>query len=365
MKTNIALVHDHLTQSGGAERVLQVLQGMFPQAPTYTTVLNKENVDPAFSKGDIRPSFIQHMPFGVKRYQWYLPFMPAAFEQFDFSPYQLVISSCSGLAKGIITPKSTSHVCYCYTPTRYLWSDRHTYVESRKMPRTMKSLVYAYLSYLRNWDYMAAQRVDHFIAISHTVKKRIKEYYNRDSEVIFPPVRVQAFAAGQGNGGYYLTGGRLTYYKRFDITVDAFSKLNIPLYVYGVGPELKRLQARARDNVHFLGRVSEERLKQLYAEAIAFINPQIEDFGITMVESLASGRPVIAYDAGGARDIIEEGVSGQFFDEQSWESLADIVMRFEPSAYNPETIREHALRFSEESFTKSIMSFLSSKKLTE
>lgn len=362
-KKSIALIHDHLAQNGGGERVLRVLQDFFPDAPTYTTVWDKRKASPAFLDADIRTSFIQHFPLGVRKYQWYLPFMPVAFERFDMSPYSLIISSNSALAKGIITPEGSKHVCYCYTPTRYLWTDRNAYIDNLGLPKLVKSVLSVYLNYLRVWDLEAARRVDYFIAISHVVKERIKHYYHRDSTVIYPPVDVAQFQIGEGKGGYYITGGRLTNYKRFDITVAAFSKLGIPLYVYGDGPEKEKLQAIASDNVKFLGHVPDEKLKKLYQDAIAFINPQVEDFGLTMVEAQACGRPVIAFNKGGALDIVKEGTSGVFFDEQSWEALADTVIRFVPGDYDPRAIRAHAETFSLESFHQQLFSFLRQQKL--
>lgn len=363
MSKRIALTHDHLAQNGGAERVLSVFHEMFPDAPTFTTVWNKKKSDPIFSGKDIRTSFIQNFPFGVRKYQWYLPFMPVAFERFDFSDYDLVISSNSALAKGIIQSECTKHVCYCYTPTRYLWSDRQMYVDNLGLPKLLKSFLQIYLSYLRTWDLEAARRVDHMVAISRVVQERIQHYYKRESTVIYPPVDIAPFSIGEGDGGYYVTGGRLTYYKRFDITVDAFSKMNIPLYVYGDGPERANLEERAKPNVKFLGRVSEEKLRKLYQGAIAFINPQVEDFGITMVEAMAAGRPVIALNQGGALDIIDEGVSGTFFDEQSWETLADTVIRFNKNKFNPQDIRKASEKFSKESFKEQFNSFLKERDL--
>lgn len=361
--TKIALVHDHLGQNGGAERVLSVFQEMFPDAPTFTTIWNKKVSDPVFANKDIRTSFIQNFPLGVRKYQWYLPLMPVAFERFDFSPFDLVISSNSALAKGVIPPEGVPHVCYCYTPTRYLWSDRQSYIDSLEYPGWIKTALNLYLHYLRIWDLEAARRVDHFIAISTVVRDRIRHYYKRESEVIHPPVAVNTFEVGDGAGGYYVTGGRLTYYKRFDIAVQAFSKTGVPLYIYGDGPELAKLQDMASSNVKFLGRVSEKQLRDLYKNAIGFINPQEEDFGITMVEAMAAGRPVIAYQKGGALDIVKEGTSGVFFDEQSWEALADTIIRFKKSDFNPQAIREHAQLFSEEAFKKKFMHYLSINNL--
>lgn len=363
MKQRIALIHDHLAQNGGAERTLEVFMSMFKDAPVFTTVWNQKRSSPKFLNKDIRTSFIQHMPMGLRHYQWYLPMMPIAFEQMDLDSFDVVISSCSALSKGVIVPPQAQHVCYCYTPTRYLWSDRNSYVGNLHIPGWMKGILSMYLHYLRTWDYTAASRVDHFIAISREVQDRIKRYYGRESEVIYPPVDVNPFRVGTGSGGYYVTGGRLTYYKRFDITVEAFSKLNMPLYVYGDGPEREKLQKIAKPNVMFLGRISEEHLRTLLQNATAFVNPQVEDFGMTVVEAMASGRPVIAFNQGGALEIVEENLTGTFFDEQSWEALADTVIRFNHMQFDPKRIRERAERFSIENFEQKFNSFLHSKNL--
>lgn len=359
----IAFTHDHLAQNGGAERVLAVLHEMYPNAPTYTTLWDKKKSDPVFANKEIYTSFIQKFPFGVKKYQWYLPFMPLAFERFNFDAYDLVISSNSALAKGVILPEGVKHVCYCYTPTRYLWSDRNQYIENLNLPSFVKHLLYLYLSYLRTWDLEAARRVDHFVAISNVVKERIQHYYKRESVVVYPPVDIDPFSIGEGRGGYYLAGGRLTYYKRFDIIVDAFSKMNMPLYIYGDGPERGNLENRAKPNIHFLGRISEKKLHTLYKDAIAFINPQEEDFGITMVEAMASGCPVIAFNKGGALDIVQKNVSGAFFDEQSWESLSDTVIRFDRKNFDPQRIRVASEKFSKESFKKEFTNYLVTNNL--
>jgi len=362
-KPSIALIHDHLAQNGGGERVLAVLQEFFPDAPTFTTVWDKKKADPLFNDKDIRTSFIQRWPFGIRKYQWYLPFMPVAFEHFDMTPYSLIISSNSALAKGIIAPEGSTHVCYCYTPTRYLWTDRNEYIDNLGLPRLVKSALSVYLNYLRVWELEAAPRVDNFIAISRVVQERIKHYYKRESAIIYPPVDVDKFRVGQGSGKYYVTGGRLTNYKRFDVTVMAFSKLGIPLYVYGDGPEREHLESISNSNVKFLGRVPDDKLNKLYQDAIAFINPQVEDFGLTMIEAQACGRPVIAFNQGGALDIIQDGVSGTFFDEQSWEALADTIIRFDPSKFDSMAIRAHAETFSIASFKTQFFEYLRTHNL--
>lgn len=366
MKTNpkIALVHDHLAQDGGAERVLQVLQEIWPEAPTYVLVYNPEQANTAFKGKDIRTSFLQKFPWGVKKYQWYFPLMPSAVESYDLSEFDLIISSSASYAKGVITRPDAKHICYCHSPTRYLWSDTHSYVRELGVPRVIKWILPGMLSLVRMWDKMAADRVDTYIANSQLVKQRIRKYYNTDSTVIYPPVNVKEFTLGQGKGDYYLAGGRLVPYKRFDLLVKAFNQLGRKLIIYGDGPQLEELKKMANPNITFAGRVSEDRKKELLADCLAFINPQEEDFGITMVEAHAAGRPVLAYKAGGAEEIVIAGVTGEFFDQQTWEDVADAVLHFDPKKYEPARIRERAMEFDVDRFKQQLLSFVN-QQLTD
>lgn len=355
---NLALIHEHLAQNGGAEYVLKVMQQTYPEAPTYTILHDRKRSDPSFHSKDIRTSFIQRMPFGVSKYQWYFTLMPHAVEHFNLDAFDVVLSSCSAYAKGVITRPDAIHICYCHSPTRYLWSDTHRYVEELSVNRLVKRAIPHFLHRLRIWDQLAAQRVDRFLANSETVQQRIAKYYRRESTVVYPPVDISAFTPGDGGGGYYLIGGRLVSYKRYDVAVQAFNKLGIPLVIFGSGPEEKRLRAMAKPNISFTGRVSAERLAELYRNAIAFLHPQEEDFGIAAVESLASGRPVIAYNRGGATETITDGVTGAFIDEQSWEALADTVLRFNPSRFEPAVLRRHAEQYAPERFQERIRSIV-------
>jgi glycosyltransferase involved in cell wall biosynthesis len=350
----IALVHDHLMQDGGAERVLRVLQEVFPNAPTYTLLYDPKRVDPSFRKADIRTSFLQDIPFGRARYQWLLPLMPAATESYDLSVFDVVISSSSAFAKGIITKPGTTHICYCHTPTRYLWSDTHSYIQDLKANRLVKMFLPLLLNRLRIWDRMTADRVNHFVANSRTVAERIKKYYGRESEVLYPPVETEKFAVGTGDGGYYLAGGRLVSYKRIDLVIEAFNRLGYPLKIFGDGPLFDEYRRRSNSNIEFVGRVDDAEKARLYADAIAYLNPQEEDFGITAVEAMASGRPLIAYRKGGVVETMVEGVTGTFFDDQSWEDLAATVIRFDASRFDPARIRAHAERFSTDAFKRRI-----------
>lgn len=346
----LAIVHDHLIQEGGAERVLKEFQMVYPDAPTYTLFYDPARVDAWFRNRDIRTSFLQRFPFALTKYQWYLPLMPLATEMHDLSSYDVVLSNSSAFSKGVITKPDALHICYCHTPTRYLWSDTISYVEELRVPRLVKILLPPLLSRLRLWDKHAAERVDLFIANSEAVRRRIKKYYHRDAIVIHPPIDVDHFAVSDAPKTYYLAGGRLVSYKRYDLIIEACNRLKLPLKIFGSGPLEEELKALAGPTVTFLGKVSDAEKARLYAEAIAYIHPQEEDFGLTAIEALASGRPVIAYNRGGAVETITEGVTGTFFNEQSWEALADTLVRFDHTRFDPHMIRASAMQFSPEVF---------------
>jgi len=354
----VALVHDHLVQDGGAEQVLKALCEQYGSAPVFTIVADKKSTNKFFSGKKIITSFLQQIPLGVRRYQWYLFLMPAAIESHNLMDYDLVISSASSFAKGVITNPSAKHVCYCHTPTRYLWNDSHNYLKELKVNFLIKKALPLTLHKLRVWDRLAAERVDFFIANSKTVQERIRKYYNRDSAVIYPPVEVNKFHISSNPKKYFLAGGRLVPYKRFDLVVKAFSRLGIPAKIFGIGPEARHLKKIAKRNVEFLGRVSDEQKAELYGDCIAYINPQEEDFGITAIEAMASGRPVVAYDKGGATETIIGGKTGEFFGEQIWEDLADKVLRFRPENYDPQFIRQHAQQFSADNFKRNFSGYI-------
>lgn len=345
-KLKIALVHDHLAQDGGAEQVLMVLKEIFPQAPIFTLIFDRKRTNRFFLDQEIKTSFLQKIPLGIKRYQWWLALMPLATESYNLMDYDVIISSASSFAKGVITKPSSFHLCYCHTPTRYLWTDTHSYVQELRVNPLIKSVLPFTLNKLRQWDQLASTRVDLYIANSETVRTRIKKYYHRDSVVVYPPVEVDKFYIDDGPKKYYLAGGRLVPYKKIDLVVQAFSRLGIPLKIFGIGTELKRLKNMSRENIEFLGKVSDQEKQKLFAGCLAYLHPQEEDFGITAIEAMAAGRPVIAYRAGGATETVKEGITGEFFDEQWWEEIADKVIRFQSNKYNPELIRQHAQQFS-------------------
>lgn len=356
----VALIHDHLAQDGGAEKTLKVLAEIFPEAPIFTLLSDQKNVDKYYPNRIIETSVIQKLPGGIKHYQWYMPFMPMAVEFFDLSHFDLVLSDTSSFAKGVITSERTLHICYCHTPTRYLWSDTHQYIAELKYNKYFKKVISLVLNYIRIWDRLAADRVDIFIANSKFIAKRIKKYYHRDSTVIYPPVEVNKYKITSAVGDYYLIGGRLAPYKRVDIVIEAFKELGLKLKVFGDGIDMPRLKsiAGSAENIEFLGRVDEKTKIDLFNNCIAFINPQEEDFGITPVEAMAAGRPVIAFRRGGAMESVIENVTGVFFDEQTKNSLMAAVRDFASRQFNPNKIQEHARQFSEENFKKNIREFI-------
>lgn len=356
---NIALVHDHLTQVGGAERVLKIFHELFPDAPIYTLIHDSKKIGPLLDGANVRPSFLQRLPFSKQKYQWLLPLMPTATESYDLSGYDIVLSSASAFAKGILTKSTTLHICYCHTPTRYLWTDTHDYLRELRAPGIIKSLLPYLFTHLRVWDAHAATRVDRFLANSRTVQERIAKHYRRESTVMFPPVEVDQFSLGEGSGAYYLAGGRLVSYKRFDIVIDAFNRLGMPLKIFGDGPARNALRARAKKNIEFLGGVTDAKRAELYADCIAYLHPQEEDFGITPIEAMASGRPVIAYAAGGALETVMEGVTGTFFYDQDYAALIDAILHFDPMRYDASSIRNYALKYSADRFKKELSDFIS------
>lgn len=356
-------MHDYLVQDGGAERVLAALQDLFPQAPTFVLLHDPKQAHPQFRGRKIQTSFLDYW-FGAHRfYQWTLPLMPMAIEHFDFTGFDLVISSSSSFAKGIIVPPGTTHVCYCHTPTRFLWQDRIGYLNDLPQPKILRAALPHLLHRLRTWDRLAAERPDIFITNSATSQGRIKRYYRRDSTVIYPPVDIERITPSFSSQDYWLAGGRLVSYKRFDLIVRAFKKLNIPLKIFGVGPEMKKLRRLAGKNIEFVGKVSDEVKIKLYQNAIAFLHPQIEDFGITAVEAMAAGKPVVTYGFGGGAETVIPGVTGEYLETQSWESIGDAVIRFDPTKYDTKKIRAHAESFSEKRFRDELMDFLNRNQL--
>lgn len=341
----IALVHDYLSQDGGAERVLKAFHEIWPEAPIFVLFYDRKKL-PEFVDAEVRESFISNLPFGKSKYQWYLPWMPLATERHNLHNFDVVLSSTSAFAKGVLTRPDTLHISYCHTPTRYLWTDTHEYIEDLKYNRLVKSFLPRLIHHLRMWDKMSVDRVDHFVANSGTVRGRIQKYYRRDSDIVYPPVDTDNFFVSRDVGDYFLAGGRLVPYKRFDLLIQVFNRLKkMKLKVFGEGPELENLKKMSKGNIEFLGRVSDDEKAKLLSQARAFIHPQVEDLGITPIESMASGRPVIAYPVGGVTETVIPGETGVFFTEQSWNSLLDAVLRFNYENWDSAKIREHVMKY--------------------
>lgn len=354
----IALVHDYLVQYGGGERVLEALCELFPRAPIYTLVYDEKNILGAFKDRMIRTSFLQKIPLARSKHRLFPLLMPLAIEEFDLGKYDLVISSSNSYAKGINT--TSTHICYCHTPMRYAWDDCHKYLREFGYPSILKKIVPFAMNYIRVWDRISAERVDHYIANSRCVANRIKKYYRKDSNIIYPPVDISRFRINSKIENYFLIVSRLLPYKRFDIAIQAFKKLGAPLKIIGEGPDEKRLKkmAHGANNIEFLGRLPDNKVVEYFSKCQAFIFPSEEDFGIVQVEAMASGRPVIAYRAGGALEIVEEKKTGLFFNEQTPESLEQALIGFKSVNFDPDVIRESAKRFNKDVFKKKFKEFI-------
>jgi glycosyltransferase involved in cell wall biosynthesis len=353
----VALAHDYLNQYGGAERVLEQLHDLYPDAPIYTSMYDPDVMPAAYRSWDIRTSFMQKLPFVTTRHQSYLMAYPIAFESFDLGAYDVVISNSSAFCKGVITGPNTLHISYCLTPMRWVWRYRD-YVDRERLGGLTRMLLPPLIHYLRLWDVSTSARVDRFVSISTAVAARIRKYYRRDSEIIYPPVDCQQFGAARPVGDYYLSGGRLTPYQRKDLIVDAFRELGLPVKIVGDGRDRARLEARATSNIEFVGRVDDETLRELYAGCRAYLFPAEEDFGIMPVEAQAAGRPVVAYAAGGALDTVIDGETGVYFHEQTPKSLAAAVERLEHMEFDPDRIRQNAERFSSQVFRERFSTFV-------
>lgn len=363
----VALVHDWLTGMRGGEKVLEILCELFPDATLYTLLHKKGSVSEAISRMEIKTSFVQNLPFALNHYQKYLPFFPTAIEQFDLTQYDLVISSSHCVAKGVITSPETCHVCYCHTPMRYAWEMYYTYFSKNSINPLLRWSIPFFMNYLRSWDERSSDRVDRFVANSQTVRRRIQKHYRRDAVVIYPPVDTENFGLGTKEGEYYLVVSALVPYKRIDLAVSAFNELNLPLLIVGEGAEKKKLMGIAKKNVRFLDWQPHSELRRYYAECKALIFPGEEDFGIVPVEAQACGKPVIAFGKGGATESVVGAYPGQeisasstgvFFQHQSKEALVEAVRRFESAKFDPEKIRDNALRFDTRVFRENIGEFI-------
>ncbi len=357
----IALVTDWLTNIGGGEKVLKAISDLFPDAPIYTTVVNKENIG-ELAKREIRTSWLQKIPLLNKNHQVLLPWLPRAIESLDLSEFDIILSFSSSVAKSVITHPDQLHICYIHSPMRYAWEP---FFDQRfkRIPRIFQPLVNKLLHKLRIWDTATSIRPDLYIANSTTTASRVKKYYRIPSLVLYPPVEVGKFKALEKKEDFYFGVGRMVNYKKFDLLVEAFQHIpNRRLIIAGDGPERKRIieMAKGYDNIEILDRLSERELVEKYSKAKAFLLPQKEDAGIVQLEALASGTPVIAYKAGGALDVIKEGVNGVFFEEQKPESLVNAIEKFEKMKWDSDEIRKTSIPFDIQNFQKNYIKILSS-----
>jgi len=365
----VALVYDRVNKWGGAERILLELKELFPNAVLYTSVYNRPTALWA-KEFKIKTSFLQKFPFAKTHHEWYAPFMPLAFESFDFDTYDVVISVTSEAGKGILTKPHTKHVCICLTPTRYLWSGYKEYFKNIFFRFLSKLIVW----YLQTWDVITAQRPDYFIAISKEVQERIKKYYGRESMVLYPPLTLGGRGKGEGKSEYqstspyFLVVSRLVPPKRIDIAINACNKLQVPLKIIGIGSHEKKLKKLAGPTIEFLGDLTDYDLVRYYMGCCALIFPGVEDFGLTSIEAQSFGKPVIAYRAGGVQETIIPGKTGEFFYQQTEKELLLVLqdllktgklsLEQADQVYYEKKCRENAKRFGKDQFKKKLIHFI-------
>ncbi|MBB6486240.1 glycosyltransferase [Rhizobium lusitanum] len=360
----VAIVHYWLVAMRGGEKVVEALCDMYPDADIFTLVCDESRLSDKIRKHKIITSFLQRIPGAVRAYQSLLPLMPFALESFDLTDYDLIISSESGPAKGIIPPPQATHVCYCHSPMRYLWDHYHFYRSHAGLGSRLMMPMLAPL--LRSWDVSTSLRVDRFVANSHHVCDRIGKYYRRPAAVVYPPVNVDDFTPASSTEDFYLCAGQLVSYKRVDLAIEAFTRMKRNLVVIGEGRQLEELKRNAGPSITFLGHTSFAVLKEKLARCRALVFPGEEDFGIVPVEAMASGRPVIAYGRGGALETVIPGVSGVLFEQQSADALIDAVHEFEAieHQFHPATLLAHAEQFSRHRFIAGMQAIINEELLT-
>lgn len=355
----LTLVHDWLNQRGGAEDVLEALVKLYPDVPIYTSLYAPGIMPDVYRAWDIRALWTDKLPAIHTHHQPYLPVYPLAWGGLDLSAYDVVLSNKSGFCHGLRKGERSLHICYCLAPTRYVWG-LDAYIAREGMNPAVAAGLRPLAAMLKRWDYAAAQRVDHFIAISTEIQQRIKTYYDRDSVIIYPPVDTARFTPVPSDevGDGYLIVSRLIPYKRIDLAIQAANQLGVPLKIAGTGRDRERLQVMAGETVEFLGFVPDDALPGLMARCKAFIFPGLEDFGITPVQAMAAGRPVIAFAGGGALDTVIPGVTGEHFAAQTVESLISVMQSFDPLRYDPAAVRNHALQFDTRKFNAAITMYV-------
>ncbi|PKL36699.1 glycosyltransferase family 4 protein [Candidatus Peregrinibacteria bacterium HGW-Peregrinibacteria-1] len=357
----VAIVHDFLVKLGGAERVLENLMRMFPEAPIYTMFYDHERVGDVFPMEKIRTSRLQKLPkFLRKRYRYFLGWLPRVIEEFDFSEFDVVISSNTAFAHGIITGIDTKHVCYCHSPMRYAWDWANEYKSENGISGLKLWFYQRILKKIRMWDMVAADRPDLYVANSNNVARRIKKYYRQESEVVYPPVDVDRFQISKNSEDYFLIVSTLTPYKKIDLAVELFSRLGKRLVVIGDGPHRFYLEGIANENVEFLGFKEDEMVVEYMQNCRALIFPGEEDFGITPVEAMAAGKPVLAYGKGGVLETVIEGETGEFFYEPTVKAMEDGLARliYNSKYYDAGRIRKRAEEFSSDVFVEKMKTIL-------
>lgn len=359
-KINVALVHDWLTGRRGGEKVLEVLADIFPQAPIYTLFHFSNSQIPEIERRKIYTSFLQRAPFLRRYYRFYLPLFPLAIELFDLQAYDLVISSSHCVAKGIIPRPGALHVAYVHSPMRYAWNQYHAYFSPRRLSFFQRLLIPPQIHYLRLWDVASSDRVDYFVANSINVARRIERYYHRQAEVIYPPVDTEFFHPSADNfrDNYFLIVSALVPYKKIELAIEAFNRLNWPLVIIGQGPEEKKLRRLAGPSIKFLKNISDNDLRYFYQRARAFILPGEEDFGIATVEAQSCGTPVIAFSQGGAKETVLPNITGVLFEEPTVEALLEALDKFNRLPFNKAAIRQHAENFSRCNFRDKMLELI-------
>ncbi|MFA5031969.1 MAG: glycosyltransferase [bacterium] len=357
----IAIVHDYLNQYGGAERVLEAVHEIWPDAPVFTLFYDLKKIPSRFRNWKITPTFAQRLPFLSTNYEKYFALYPTAIEQIDLRDFDVVLSISSAWAKGVLTTPNTVHISYLLNPMRFAWDEY--FLQVKRTNVVLRMWLRILMNNIRIWDVVSANRIDFLITISETVKKRALKYYKQDSVIIYPPCNTRFFAPDPTLKvqDYFLVVARLKTYKRIDIAVEAFSKLGLPLLIIGDGEARGALEKIARPNVQFLGRLDDKKLRSYYQRAQAVIFPTVEDFGIIPLEAQSCGTPVIAFKGGGALETVKAGETGEFFYPQTTSALMEVVKNFDRSKYNLDVLQKHAGSFDKEIFKQKLKSFVEKK----
>jgi glycosyltransferase involved in cell wall biosynthesis len=355
-RPRVALVHDFLLDVRGAERVFLELCELYPEADIYTAVYDEAGTEGRFADRGVHSSFLQRLRPSARTFRALLPFYPAAIESFDFSGYDLVLSSSSAWAHGVLCDESTVHVSYCYNPFRYAWNDRDRTIARRRDPVT-RAVLRSVFRRWRQWDWIAAQRTDRYVAISRISQARIRAYFGRDAQIVYPPVDTERFSPGRV-GEHYVVLSELMPHKQIDVAIAAFNSLRLPLVVVGDGPDARRLRRQAGRTIEFAGRVSDQEVARITQGARALILPSVEEFGIAAVECQAAGRPVIARRGGGALETVADGVTGRLWSGGP-DELAAAVLEFDDLAVDPDACVRNAKRFDVPSFRRGLLAEVS------